>query len=137
MHSLKQVEPDRIKLLVVDDEQGFASVLAKRLSRRGIDAETAHSGTDGIQKVMHNHYDVALVDLKMAGMDGLELLKVLKQMDPHLPVIMLTGHGCEHASREGIELGAHDYLAKPYDLDRLVGKIEAAAGGQEGRLCIN
>lgn len=130
MQSLKQMEPDRIKLLVVDDEKGFTTVLAKRLSRRGIDVETANSGTDGIQKMMRNHYDAALVDLKMAGMDGLELLKVFKRMDPRLPVIMLTGHGCEQASREGIELGAHDYLSKPYDIDSLVEEIEAAAGSR-------
>jgi DNA-binding response OmpR family regulator len=116
-----------IRLLMVDDEKGFADVLAKRLSRRNILTVTAYNGDEGIREMMKAKFDVALLDLKMEGMGGIELLSVFKKMDPDLPVIMLTGHGSEQASREGRELGAYDYLSKPYDLELLAEKIEAAA----------
>lgn len=120
---------ENIRLLIVDDEKGFTDILAKRLMRRNIATVTAYSGNDGIQEMMKARFDVAVVDLKMEGMDGIELLKVFKKMDPTLPVIMLTGHGSEKASRQGKALGAYDYLSKPYDLDKLIDKIEAAACG--------
>ena len=69
---------------------------------------------------------MAILDLKMEDMDGIEVLKIFKKMDPDMPVIMLTGHGSEKAAREGMELGAFDYLTKPCDLEELVEKIEEA-----------
>ncbi len=71
-------------------------------------------------------FDVAVVDLKMEDMDGIEVLKVLKKMDPALQVIMLTGHGSERAARDGIAQGAFDYLIKPIGLDPLIARIRAA-----------
>lgn len=117
----------KIRLLLVDDEIGFTDILAKRLMRRNIFTVTAYSGAEGIRKLMANQFDIAVVDLKMEGMDGIELLKIFKKMDPALPVIMLTGHGSEQALRQGKALGAYDYLSKPYDLDKLIDKVEAAA----------
>jgi DNA-binding response OmpR family regulator len=67
-----------------------------------------------------------LLDLKMADMDGIEVLKILKLLDPDVQVIMLTGHGSATAVRQGLELGAYDYLMKPYGLDDLVAKVQAA-----------
>ncbi len=128
MTGQRQDRQTKIRLLLVDDEKGFTDILAKRLMRRNISTVTAYSGNDGIQELMKSRFDVAVVDLKMEGMDGIELLKVFKKMDPALPVIMLTGHGSEQASRQGKALGAYDYLSKPYELDRLIDKIEAAAG---------
>jgi len=66
--------------------------------------------------------------LKLEDMDGIEILKIFKKMDPDMPVLMLTGHGSEQAAREGIEYGAFDYLTKPCDLEDLVRKVTAAAG---------
>jgi DNA-binding NtrC family response regulator len=122
-----------IRLLLVDDEKGFADVLAKRLARRNIVTVAAYNGTEGIQKLRHDHFDVAIVDLKMAGLDGIELVKIFKKMDPNLPIIMLTGHGSQWASEEGLKLGVYDYLSKPYELSALMEKIEAAARIQEKR----
>ena len=117
---------DRIRLLLVDDEKGFVSVLAKRFRRRNIDVTTAFSGGEAIKALRHLEFDVAVLDLKMEDMDGLEVLKIFKIMAPRLVVIMLTGHGSAEAARQGIELGAFDYLTKPCELDELLDKIKAA-----------
>jgi DNA-binding response OmpR family regulator len=116
----------RIRLLLVDDEEGYVKVLSKRLARRNMEVMTALSGAEGIQRLRKQDFDVAILDLKMEDMDGIEVLRVFKKMVPDLPVIMLTGHGTEKAAREGLEMGAFDYLTKPCDLEELVKKIRAA-----------
>ncbi len=118
------------KLLLVDDEQGYVAVLAKRLSRRNFVVKTALSGTEAIRILRNEPFDIAVIDFKMEDMDGIEVLKVFKAMEPKMPVIILTGHGSETAAREGMEYGAFDYLVKPCDLSELVERIrEACAKG--------
>jgi DNA-binding response OmpR family regulator len=115
-----------IRLLLVDDEEAFVHVLSKRLGRRQIDVTPAFNGTEALQRMRRGDFDVAVLDLKMEGMDGIEVLKILKQMAPELPVIMLTGHGCQVSAREARENNADDYLSKPYDFEELVLKIREA-----------
>ena len=115
-----------LKLLLIDDEKGFVEVMSKRLSKRNIQVTKAFSGTEGIQALRGEDFDVAVLDLKMEDMDGLEVLKIFKIMVPQMPVIMLTGHGSEEAAGEGIRLGAFDYLTKPCELEELVQKIHEA-----------
>lgn len=116
----------RIKLLLVDDEEAYVNVLANRMAKRSIEVTKALSGTEGIQALRKEDFDAAVLDLKMEDMDGIEVLKVFKKMVPNMPVIMLTGHGSEQAAREGIVLGASDYLTKPCDLEELIEKIKKA-----------
>lgn len=116
----------RIRLLLVDDEKGFVSVLSKRIRRRNIHVTTAFSGAEAIKVLRHLEFDVAVLDLKMEDMNGLEVLKIFRMMAPRLVVIMLTGHGSAEAARQGLELGAFDYLTKPCDLEELLEKIEDA-----------
>jgi len=116
----------RIKLLLVDDEIGFVNVISKRMAKRDIDTTKALSGTEAIQALRKQDFDVAVVDLKMEDMDGIEVLKIFKKMDPEMPVIMLTGHGSEQAAKDGVEFGAFDYLTKPCDLEGLIEKIYEA-----------
>lgn len=118
------IEPKR--LLLVDDEKGYVNVLAKRMAKRNIRVTAAYSGGEAIQALRRQDFDVAVLDLKMEDMDGIEVLKIFQKMDPDMPVIMLTGHGSEKAAREGIEFGAYDYLTKPCDLDELIAKIRQA-----------
>jgi len=121
---------ESVRLLLVDDEVGYLEVLSKRLTRRGYRVTTASSGTEAIRALRQWEFDLAVVDLKMEDMDGIEVLKVFKRMDPSLRVIMLTGHGSERAAREGISQGAFDYLIKPVGLARLVETITAALASE-------
>ncbi|MGO8945580.1 MAG: response regulator [Syntrophobacteraceae bacterium] len=114
------------KILLVDDEEGYVSVLAKRLSKRNFQVKTALSGSEAIRILRNESFDLAVLDLKMEDMDGIEVLKVFKATEPQMPVIILTGHGSETAAREGMEYGAFDYLVKPCDLSELVARIRQA-----------
>lgn len=116
----------RIKLLLVDDEQGYVNILSKRLSRRNFEVTGVQSGEEAIQALRKHDFDVAVLDLKMEGMDGIEVLRVFKKLLPQMAVIMLTGHGSEQAARDGLAFGAFDYLTKPCELDELVQKITQA-----------
>ena len=121
----KQSTP-QVSLLLVDDEVGFVEVLSKRITRRGMTVTAASSGAEAIQTLRRRDFDVAVLDLKMEDMDGIEVLKIFKKMAPAMPVIMLTGHGSESSARDGIQFGAYDYLTKPYELEDLIQKIKQA-----------
>jgi DNA-binding NtrC family response regulator len=121
-----QPRGEPIKLLLVDDEEGFVNVLANRLGRRNIDVTKAYSGSEAIQILRRQDFDVAVLDLKMEDIDGIEVLGIFKKMVPKMAVIMLTGHGSERAARQGMEQGAFDYLLKPCELDELLAKIRQA-----------
>ena len=122
----KNTESTPIRLLLIDDEVGYVNVLSNRLSKRNFDVGKANSGTEAFQILRQRDFDVAVLDLKMEDMDGIEILKVLKKMAPELVVIMLTGHGSAEAARDGIKQGAYDYLTKPCELDELIRKIQEA-----------
>jgi DNA-binding NtrC family response regulator len=115
-----------IRVLLIDDEVGYVNVLSNRLSKRGFEVGKANSGSEALQRLRQQDYDVAVLDLKMEDMDGIEILKILKKMVPELVVIMLTGHGSAEAAHEGIKEGAYDYLTKPCELADLVEKIREA-----------
>ena len=122
----EEVRRQSIHVLLVDDEVGYVNVLANRMTKRGLLVEKATSGAEAIQAVRRRDYDVAILDLKMEDMDGIEVLRVLKQMDQRMEVIMLTGHGSQAAARDGIKYGAFDYLLKPCELEDLLDKINQA-----------
>ena len=127
----KNGQSGQITVLLVDDEEGYAKVLAKRMTKRQVEVSIALSGSEAIQTLRKKEFDVAVVDLKMEDMDGIEVLKIFKKMDPQLPVVMLTGHGSEQAARDGLALGAFDYLTKPCDLEDLLATISKAAERKE------
>ena len=114
------------KLLLIDDEEGYVTILAKRLAKRNFLVRTALSGVEAIRILRSESFDLAVLDLKMEDMDGIEVLKVFRAIEPEMPVIILTGHGSETAAREGMEFGAFDYLIKPCDLSELVERIREA-----------
>lgn len=115
-----------IKLLLVDDEKHFVEVLYKRLSKRGIDVTKTFSGAEGIQALRKVDFDVAILDLKMKDLDGLEVLKIFKKMYSKMEVIILTGHESEQMVGEGMEYGAFAYISKPCDFEELVMTIRKA-----------
>jgi len=116
----------QIQLLLVDDEKGYTHVLANRLAKRGIRVTKANSGAEALRAMRRQAFDVTVLDLKMEDMDGIDVLRILKKMDPEMEVIMLTGHGSVTSAKEGVALGAFDYLTKPCELDILMQKIKAA-----------
>lgn len=121
-----QAAAEGIRVLLVDDEEGYVNVLNNRLSKRRFQVTTACSGGDAIKAARKQDFDVAILDLKMEDMDGLEVLKIFNQMGLEMKIIMLTGHGSQEAAREGIQLGAFDYLTKPCELHDLIAKINEA-----------
>ena len=123
------INPEKtpIRLLLVDDEEGYVNVLANRLTKRNFRVTKAYSGGDAIRAVRGEDFDVAILDLKMEDMDGIEVLRIFNRMGLSMKIIMLTGHGSQEAAREGLRLGAFDYLMKPCDIDVLTAKVDEAA----------
>jgi DNA-binding NtrC family response regulator len=126
MYGIRNTQSQDIKMLLVDDEEEYVYVLSNRLGRRNVDVTKAYNGSEAIQALRKQAFHVAVVDLKMENIDGIELLKIFKKMDPEMAVIMLTGHGSEKTARQSIELGAFDYLTKPCELEELIEKIRKA-----------
>lgn len=113
-------------ILVVDDEKDFRDLMVKRLSRQKYGVCGAAGGEEALAIVRDRIFDVALVDLKMPGMDGLELLRRLRSVTPETEVIILTGHGSTETAVEAMKMGAYDYLTKPVDLQELQVLLEKA-----------
>ncbi|MCG6905958.1 MAG: response regulator [Desulfobacteraceae bacterium] len=114
------------KILLVDDEERFLSTTQKVLRRKGYDVLTAGSGAEALATIDRNPVDVAIVDVKMPGMDGIATLKEIKRRHPLVEVIMLTGHGTFESAVEGMKSGATDYLTKPSEIDELLEKVAEA-----------
>ena len=117
-----------MKVLLVDDEKKFATMLAKRLALRGIDIDYVYAGEDAIVKVESQRFDVAILDVKMPGIGGIELKRKLKELDPGMKIIFLTGHG----SKTDFEAGSAEavcYLAKPIQIDELVAILHEVVTG--------
>jgi len=115
-----------IRLLLVDDETSFLNTIAKRMKKRGITAELAASGEQCLSILENQPIDVVVSDVKMPGMDGIYLLKQIKEKYSDTEVILLTGHASTQDGVEGIKAGAFDYLTKPIELEHLLGKIQQA-----------
>ena len=108
-----------LKVLLVDDEQDFIETLSKRLEMRELDTKLALDGEEALRAVQDEQPDVMVLDLKMPGMDGMEVLRRIKKAFPKVPVVMLTGQGSAKDEEQARSLGAYAYLQKPVELDRL------------------
>ena len=116
---------ERTKILLVDDEKHFADTLAARLEMRGFEVRAAYSGPEALTAIALPT-EVVVLDLRMPGMDGLEVLRELKKSKPDIHVIMLTGHIDDQDERAVYETGAHRVLRKPLNMDDLLGSIRMA-----------
>jgi signal transduction histidine kinase len=117
---------EEINALLVDDENDFRQILAKRLKRRGINVREADRGEKALRMLAEMPADIVVLDVKMPGMDGIECLKRIKRKHAQTEVIMLTGHADIQGGVEGIKSGAFDYLSKPIELEHLIRKIKQA-----------
>lgn len=114
------------RVLFVDDEADFRETLIKRMQKRHVQADGVGSGEEALAWIPQHPVDVVVLDVRMPGMDGIQTLRAIKRDHPLLEVILLTGHASLEIAKEGMQLGAFDYLMKPIDLDELLYKLEDA-----------
>jgi two-component system, NtrC family, response regulator len=107
-------------ILIVDDEKNYTLILAAILEDEGFETLTANSGPEALATLSESDVDLVLTDMKMPGMDGIDLLERIKHADADLPVIMMTAHGTVEKAVEAMQKGAYNYILKPFDNDRLV-----------------
>ena len=114
------------RLLIVDDEEQFVEALSERLSMRGYDVTTSHTGEDAVEKITDYNFDVVILDVRLPGIEGTEVLRKIRDLKPLTEVIMLTGYGTMEIAIEGMKLGAFDFLVKPCETEDLTAKIDKA-----------
>ncbi|NUR30874.1 MAG: response regulator transcription factor [Catenulispora sp.] len=117
--------PGAAEILVVDDEPGIRAVLASSLEFEGYAVRTANDGRAALAEVERGRPDLVVLDVLMPGMDGLTACRRLRAADPHLPVLMLTARDLTGDRVAGLDAGADDYLAKPFELDELLARVRA------------
>jgi two-component system response regulator RegA len=117
---------DRPTVLIVDDDEPFRSRLGRALADRGYDVSTAAGYQQALAQARVDPPEYAVVDLRMAGRSGLEVIRDLAQLDPNTRIVMLTGYGSIATAVDAVRLGAVQYLAKPADADDLLAAFERA-----------
>lgn len=115
------------RVLLVDDEIEFTDVLAERMQSRGFNVDTAGTGREALEMVQERTYDAVILDLQMPELDGMETLKQMRDKNPSLQIILLTGHATVEKGVEAVKLGAMDFLEKPVDIVKLIEKITEAS----------
>jgi DNA-binding NtrC family response regulator len=118
---------EKVRVLLVDDEKDFVDATARVLARRGLSVLKAYSGREALDIIRAEKVDVAVVDVKMPSMGGLELVGHIKEVKPEIKIILLTGHATVESGVQGMRGKVFDYLFKPHDPDKLAEKIHLAA----------
>ena len=116
-------------ILLIDDEVEFAVTLAERLTLRGYAASVAADGEEGLARLEQENFDFVLLDMMLPGIRGLDVLQRIRQKQPNLPVILLTGNAAAKDGIQGMKQGARGYLIKPVDLQELLELIEGYPTG--------
>jgi nitrogen regulation protein NR(I) len=119
-------------ILMIEDDVSLAVNLSAVLTEEGYNVEVSHRGDDGLERAGSGDFDVLLTDLRLPGLGGLELIRKLHDLQPRLPVVLMTAHGSIETAIEATKIGAYDYLSKPFEMIELIGLIERAA--EAGRL---
>nr|NJM02350.1 response regulator [Desulfobacula sp.] len=117
---------NKLKVLVVDDEADFCELVVKRLITGKMNAEGIQDGLKALEILKHKDFDVVVLDVKMPGLGGIEILRWIKANRPGIEVIMLTGDQSVEAGIKGMQLGAFDYVIKPVPMNELLDKIRQA-----------
>jgi DNA-binding NtrC family response regulator len=125
------IEPERKQILVVDDELNLRRVLSAQLTRDGYDVHTAEDGEQGLKMLAEHHIDLVITDLRMPKVDGMQLLRRAIEIDPDLPVVMLTAHGTVDNAVEALKTGAFDYITKPFDQEEVRAIVRKALKTRE------
>jgi DNA-binding response OmpR family regulator len=117
---------ESMKVLIVDDEEDLIVTLVERLEIRGFEAVAVQTGKAALEQIQNHPFDVVVLDIKLKGEDGVEVMKRIKQIKNNLPVILLTGHMSKETNEEGLKAGAIDYIIKPINIDDLIVKLKEA-----------
>lgn len=120
-----------MRVLLVDDEVEYVATLAERLSFRGVEARWASSAKEALSYINEEHFDIAVLDVKMPKMGGIELKRKIEEIAPGMRFIYLTGHGSEDDYKRGVANGVF-YLIKPVDIDQLMKAMNQAVPGRIG-----
>src|SRR6201987_351025 len=121
------------KLLIVDNELSVRDSLGKWFREEGYEIGTAESASDALTRMAENKWDLALLDIKMRGTDGIELQRRLRELDPDLIVIMMTGYASVETAVEALKNGAYDYVTKPLDPDEIAHLVKNALSHRRAR----
>lgn len=134
------VDPSKVSVLVVDDERNIRNNLTTVLQSAGYKVDASGDGEDALTKCKERHYDIALVDIQMPKMGGLQLLRYLRTLRPNLAVVILTAYGTVGSAVEAMKLGAVDFLEKPFDpkvllllCEEIIQRQKTATKGSAGR----
>ena len=119
------------QLLIVDDEERFLTTTKALLQKRGFTTFISTNGPNAMKILDTERIDVVILDIKMPGLDGVEVLRVIKKRHPLVEVIMLTGHASAESAVSGLNLGAFDYLMKPCDIQTMIDKVNQAYAKKE------
>jgi DNA-binding NtrC family response regulator len=125
-HLIGALKKEKMKVLLVDDEREFVESLSERLELRNLEADVAYDGEQALDVLKEGKHDVMVLDLRMPGIDGIEVLRQAKKRNPNVQVVVLTGHGTDKDEAMAKKLGAIAYMRKPVDIDRLVGALHNA-----------
>jgi len=125
---IQDTDQDKASLMIVDDDVVFCEVLAEAFERRGFSVRVAHDVREGITLAENELPEYAVVDLRMPGASGLELVEVLKNLDENTRIVVLTGYASVATAVEAIKLGAVHYLAKPADADEIIAAFQKGQG---------
>lgn len=121
-----EVAMDKSKILIVEDEEKIARVLELELTYEGYEVEKALDGLSGFQLFQQGEWNLILLDVMLPGISGIELLRRIRSNDPHTPVIMLTAKDSVEDKVSGLDLGANDYVTKPFQIEELLARIRAS-----------
>jgi DNA-binding NtrC family response regulator len=119
------------RILVVDDEDIVRTSCSRTLSPEGYEVKLAKNGAEGLRMASENQFDLVLTDLKMPDMDGIEVLRIIKEKWPETEVIIVTGYQTVDTAVKAIKLGAYDYIEKPFTPDALISAVTEALTGKK------
>ena len=121
-----------MRILVVEDEKKIAGFIQRGLKECGFVVDVVHRGDEALEIILDNHFDAVLLDIMLPGRDGLSILRILRQRANSVPVLILTARGEISEKVEGLDLGADDYLAKPFSIDELTARVRALTRRNSG-----
>ena len=119
---------EKKKILIADDDASINRMISFKLQREGYEATSFFNGREALEAILANAYDAVVLDIMMPGMNGLDVLKTARQNDVRLPIIILSAKGSESDIVKGLELGANDYLSKPFRPAELIIRVKKLLG---------